>query len=107
MTLPNTLRRPARRTALATALAGCIAVALSGPALAQNHAGEVVRVDKGQAKVTIKHGAIGELNLPAMAMAYRVSDPQWLDQLKAGDRVRFDADKVGGLYTVTRLTVVR
>ncbi|MGY0197537.1 copper-binding protein [Leptothrix sp. BB-4] len=106
MTLPNTLRRRLGRTALATVLVGVIA-GLAGPARAQTHAGEVVRVDKGQAKVTIKHGPIAELNLPAMAMAYRVSDAQWLDQLKNGDRVRFDADKVGGLYTVTRLTVVR
>ncbi len=95
-----------RRTIAATALLALLA-SLAGPARAQGHNGEVVKVDKSQAKVTIKHGAIAELNLPAMAMAYRVSDAQWLDQLKAGDRIRFDADKVSGLYTVTRLTVVR
>lgn len=94
---------PLRRRLLAAVLAG----GATGMALAQTHVGEVVRVDKGQAKVTVKHGPIADLGLPAMAMAYRVSDAQWLDQLKAGDRVRFDADKVSGLYTITRLTVAR
>lgn len=97
------LSPPLRRRLLTAVLAGGTA----GLALAQTHLGEVVRVDKGQAKVTVKHGAIAELGLPAMAMAYRVSDAQWLDQLKAGDRVRFDADKVAGLYTITRLSLAR
>lgn len=99
MTLSCTLRRRLLAAVLASGAAGLV--------MAQTHGGEVVRVDKAQAKVTVKHGPIAELGLPAMAMAYRVSDAQWLDQLKTGDRVRFDADKVGGLYTITRLTPVR
>ncbi|RZS47380.1 copper-binding protein [Sphaerotilus mobilis] len=88
-------------------LAAVLMTGIGGLAMAQTHTGEVVRVDKGQAKVTLKHGPIADLGLPAMAMAYRVSDAQWLDQLKAGDRVRFDVDKVSGLYTITRLTLAR
>ncbi|MDP4299753.1 copper-binding protein [Leptothrix discophora] len=102
MHVSEVLSRPL--AALALLVVGTL---VGGAALAQEHVGEVMRVDKGQAKVTIKHGPLADLNLPAMAMAYRVRDPQWLDQLKAGDRVRFDAEKVSGLYTVTRLTLVR
>jgi Cu(I)/Ag(I) efflux system protein CusF len=40
-------------------------------------------------------------------MSYRVQDATMLDALKVGDKVKFDADKVGGQYTVTKLTTAR
>jgi Cu/Ag efflux protein CusF len=36
-------------------------------------------------------------------MAYRVKDKAMLDRLKPGDRVKFEADGVGGEFTVLRL----
>jgi Cu(I)/Ag(I) efflux system periplasmic protein CusF len=65
--------------------------------------GEVRKVDKVAGKVTIKHGAMPKFDMPAMTMAYRVKDKAMLAQLKAGDRIKFDADGVGGEFTVTRL----
>lgn len=73
------------------------------PALAQSTAGEVRKVDKAQGKVTLQHEAIANLKMPAMTMAYRVQNPAWLDGLKEGDKVRFDADKVNGQYTITAI----
>jgi Cu/Ag efflux protein CusF len=32
-----------------------------------------------------------------------VKDKAWLDQVVAGDKVKFDADKVDGQYVVTAL----
>jgi Cu/Ag efflux protein CusF len=32
-----------------------------------------------------------------------VKDLAMLDQVKAGDKVKFSAEKVGGAYTVTRI----
>ena len=92
---------PSMRTALL-----CMAI-VALPAWAQNTAGEVLKVDKAQGKLTLKHGPIQNLDMPAMNMVYRVQEPQWLDQLKVGDKVRFDADKVNGQFTVTRLSVQR
>lgn len=63
--------------------------------------GEVKKVDKSAGKVTIKHGPLASLDMPAMTMVFRVKDPAMLDQLKAGDNIRFRADKVEGAYTVT------
>ena len=74
---------------------------------ATGKAGEVTRIDRTQGQLTLKHGPVPNLDMPAMTMAYRVQDPGWLDQLKVGDRVRFDADKVGGQFTVLRLTIQR
>jgi len=36
-------------------------------------------------------------------MVYQVKDPAMLDQVKAGDKVKFSADKMGGAYVVTRI----
>lgn len=65
--------------------------------------GEVRRVDKAQAKLTLKHAPIDNLDMPAMTMVFRVADPKLLDGLKEGDRVRFSAEKVNGLITITTL----
>ena len=63
--------------------------------------GEVKKVDKAAGKVTIKHGPLTSLDMPAMTMVFRVKDAAMLDQVKAGDSIRFKADKVEGAYTVT------
>jgi Cu/Ag efflux protein CusF len=70
--------------------------------------GEVRRVDKDAQKVTLRHGPLPDLGMPqGMTMVFRVSDPKMLDGIKAGDKVRFRADKVGGQYTVTEMEPVR
>ena len=63
--------------------------------------GEVKKVDKPAGKVTIKHGPLPTLDMPPMTMVFRVKDPAMLDQVKAGDNIKFKAEKVGGAFTVT------
>lgn len=65
--------------------------------------GEVRKVDAEQGKITIKHGPLENLGMPGMTMIFRVSDPAVLGQVKAGDMIRFRADKIDGAFTVTRL----
>jgi len=69
--------------------------------------GEVRKVDKAAGKVTIKHGPMPKFDMPAMTMVYRVKDKAMLDRLKPGDKVKFDADGVGGEFTVLRLERVK
>jgi Cu/Ag efflux protein CusF len=69
--------------------------------------GEVRKIDTAQAKLTIRHGPIVNLDMPAMTMVFKVADPGWLQTLHEGDRIRFAADKVGGVYTVTAIEPVR
>lgn len=69
--------------------------------------GEVRKVDRDAQKITLKHGEIKSLDMPAMSMAYQVKDPSMLDKVKAGDKVRFTAEKVKGTYTVTSLQPAR
>ena len=65
--------------------------------------GEVRRVDKDAKKITIKHGPLANLDMPPMTMVFQVKDPAMLDKVKAGDKVRFQAEKVGGAFTVTEI----
>ena len=65
--------------------------------------GEVRKVDKEAGKVTIKHGPLANLDMPAMTMVFRVKDPAMLDRMKMGETIKFKADKVGGNYTVTEV----
>ncbi len=70
--------------------------------------GEVRRVDRDAQKVTLRHGPLPSLGMPeGMTMVFRVSDPKMLDGLKAGDKVQFKADKVGGQYTVTEIRAAK
>ncbi len=82
------------------------------PALAAQHAtemseGEVRRIDKDQAKMTLRHGPLTNLDMPAMTMVFQVSDKAMLDQVKVGDKVRFHAEKIGSQYTVTKIETVQ
>mgnify|MGYP001141178837 FL=1 len=69
--------------------------------------GVVKKVDKAQGKLTLKHGPLESLDMPGMTMVFRVQDVSWLDQIKPGDTIRFLADRVNGVFTVTALEVVK
>jgi Cu/Ag efflux protein CusF len=69
--------------------------------------GEVRKVDKEAKKITLRHGPLTSLDMPAMTMVFQVKDPAMLDQVKAGDKVKFQAEKVGGAFTITKLEPVK
>ena len=70
-------------------------------AMADMSEGEVRKVDSTVGKLTLRHGPLANLDMPAMTMVFRVKDPAWLVQLKVGDKVRFVAERVDGNLTVT------
>ena len=69
--------------------------------------GEIKKVDKVNSKITIKHGEIKNLDMPPMTMVFRVKDAAMLDQVKAGDKITFVADKIGGNITVTKIEAAK
>jgi len=77
----------------------------AGPVAAQTSLadGEIRKVDKEAKKLTIRHGPIPSLDMPPMTMVFQVKDPALLEQVKAGDKVKFEAEKTGGAYIVTRI----
>lgn len=69
--------------------------------------GEVRRIDKGAAKLTLRHGEIKHLDMPSMTMVFQVKDPTLLDKVKVGDKVKFRAEKSGAAYVVTAIEAAR
>jgi Cu/Ag efflux protein CusF len=69
--------------------------------------GEVRRVDKEARKLTIRHGPIQNLDMPPMTMVFQVQDVAMLESVKAGDKIKFSADKIDGAYTVTKIEAAK
>ena len=84
-------------------LAVLLALPLAAFAYSAMADGEIRKVDKDAAKLTIKHGPIANLDMMPMTMVFRVKDKAMLDTVKAGDKVRFAAEKIEGAITVTVL----
>ena len=69
--------------------------------------GEVVKIDEAAGKMTLRHGPIKNLDMDGMTMVFRVADPVLLAKVRAGDRVTFEADRINGALTVTKIDKTR
>ncbi|WP_427914968.1 copper-binding protein [Ramlibacter sp. MMS24-I3-19] len=65
--------------------------------------GEVRKVNREAGKVTLRHGPLTNLDMPAMTMAFAAADPKLLDGLKEGDKVRFTAERKDGAFVVVAI----
>ena len=81
------------------------ALVLNAAAFAQALTDGVVRkVDTSANKITIKHGPMKKFDMEdGMTMVYAVKDPALLKSVKAGDKVKFDAEHENGQYIVTKM----
>lgn len=70
-------------------------------------AGEVRKVDMEAKKITLRHGEIKSLGMPGMTMVFQVKDAVMLDAVKAGDKVKFNAERTGGALVVTHIETVK
>jgi Cu(I)/Ag(I) efflux system periplasmic protein CusF len=104
-------------TSLAIMLSAQLAVAQTPPAPAaagesakttsEMADGEVRKVDKETKKITLRHGVIKSLDMPAMTMVFGVKDAAMLDYLKAGDKIKFKAEQAGSAITVTEIQPIK
>ena len=69
--------------------------------------GEVLAVYKRERRLLLKHGPIESLGMGGMTMEFGVAQDKLLKALKKGDKVRFEAKKMGNDYIVTRIEVVK
>lgn len=82
------------------------ALGVSTPVRAQSEMvdGQVTKIDQSASKITLKHGPLKKFDMDdGMTMVFRVQDPAMLQQVKVGDKVKFDADKINGQFTVTKI----
>ena len=85
---------------------GIVFASLLVPAAALAVEGEVKKINESAGKITLKHGPIENLKMDAMQMVFRVADPAMLTAVKVGDKVVFEADRVNGAITVTKIEPV-
>ncbi|WP_373187219.1 copper-binding protein [Halopseudomonas sp.] len=68
--------------------------------------GEIRKIDQEKGRVTLKHGPIKNLNMPGMTMMFQAVPASQLEDLEAGDKVKFRAVKDNGNFVVTNLEKV-
>ena len=98
-----------------TPLAGALAQAAASVAASASKAAipvaftnaQVRKVDKEGKKVVLKHEEIVNLGMPPMAMVFEVRDASVLEQLKAGDKIRFKAIWEAGKYLAVDIEPVK
>ena len=80
---------------------------MSMPQTAAMTDGEVRKIDKDAGKITLKHGEIKHLDMPAMTMVFTAEDKTLLDGVKVGDKVKFMAVNENGKVVVTGIQAAK
>jgi Cu/Ag efflux protein CusF len=94
---------------IAFAFAICIAIVAAAALRIANAQstmidGTVTKIDASAGKITIRHGPMPKFDLEeGHTMVFRAQDPAMLKGVKAGDKIKFEADRVSGQFTVTRM----
>jgi Cu/Ag efflux protein CusF len=101
-----------KKTIVAFLFAVLAMVSISGTdqSLAQSELtdGLVTKVDASANKITIKHGPMKKFDMEDdMTMVYAIKDPTMLTVVKAGDKVKFDAEHLNGQFIVTKIQKVK
>ena len=65
--------------------------------------GRVVAVDRSAGRITLEYRPIPQLFLEGGTRIFHVEDPATLKGLGPGDKVRFEVERNGLSYTVTRI----
>ena len=86
------------------AACGALAAVLLSATAAVAADGTVKKIDQAAGKITLDHGPIKNLDMEEpMSMVFKAADPAMLKAVKVGDKVTFEADRVNGQITVTKI----
>lgn len=93
-------------TAAVTTTASVEPAAASRTSAANAHTlseGVVRKIDTANDKITLRHGPLLNLDMPAMTMVFKVQSPDMLKRVKVGDTVKFRVENLKSGYTVTTM----
>lgn len=97
-----------KKTIYTVALAGALVLGAAAAWAQALTDGLVRKVDAEAKKITIKHGPMPKFDMEdGMTMVYAVQDPAMLTAVKAGDKIKFDAEHVNGQFVVTKIQKVK
>ncbi|WGS52089.1 copper-binding protein [Paraburkholderia sp. D15] len=63
----------------------------------------VKRVDPSSGMIMLKHGALTNVGMPAMTMAFKAKDAAMLKDVKEGDNVKVRIEDVNDTLTIVKL----
>ncbi|APR38168.1 copper-binding protein [Paraburkholderia sp. SOS3] len=63
----------------------------------------VKHVDTASGMVTLKHGALANVGMPAMTMAFKAKEPAMARSVKQGDNVKVRVENVDGTLTIVKM----
>lgn len=69
--------------------------------------GVVKKVEPAAGRITIAHGVIANLDMPAMTMMFKAGKPALLTPWKPGDKIRFRAAEIKGVLTVVSIEAAK
>ena len=98
-----------RRTTIHLFAAACLVLSArigAEPSANDFIAGQIVRIDQEAGKITLQHEPIPYLHLPAGTTTFRYVESRWLIGRRAGDRVRFRADRIDLTLRMTALVYI-
>ena len=64
---------------------------------------QVKKVDEATGMITLKHGALESVGMPAMTMAFKAKDAAMVKQVHEGDKVKVRVENVNGTLTIVKL----
>ncbi|KAB0655288.1 copper-binding protein [Burkholderia diffusa] len=64
---------------------------------------EVKRIDAAHGMVTLKHGALENVGMAPMTMAFKAGDPAMIESLHVGDKIKVRVERLGGTLTIVKL----
>lgn len=79
------------------------AMGMAKPSNSQLTDAVVKKVDPSTGMVTLQHGALKNINMSAMTMAYKAKDPSMVKQAKEGEKVKVRVEDVDGTLTIVKL----
>ncbi len=65
--------------------------------------GRIVAVDPARGRITLEFRPIPQLLPEGGTRIFNVKEPAWLEGLRPGDRLRFEVERDGGNYIITRI----
>jgi Cu(I)/Ag(I) efflux system periplasmic protein CusF len=63
----------------------------------------VKKVDPATGMVTLQHGALKNINMSAMTMAYKAKDASMVERATAGEKVKVRVENVDGTLIIVKL----
>ncbi|MEM5366292.1 copper-binding protein [Paraburkholderia azotifigens] len=64
---------------------------------------EVKNVDTASGMVTLKHGALENVGMPPMTMAFKAKDAAMARRVHEGDKVKVRVENVNGMLTIMKM----